>query len=79
MAKQNSESLRRGAALEEEGGWHKVVVRAGERENTIERNRWCEANVGRRSQAWNAHYLKNYYFADRHHALMFKLAFGGDA
>lgn len=76
MAELRIEPLTRDSELQGQG-WTKVTVRAGELEDLCCRNRWCEANVGRRGDAWNAHHLKNYYFADRHYALMFKLAFGG--
>ena len=62
-------------------GWTEVVIKAPLSDECIkERNRWCRANItGPRGHLWDAVHLKYYYFAHKHHALMFKLALGGKA
>lgn len=58
-------------------GWTEVKLRPCDTDEHIERINWCEVNAGPRDVSWDAVHLKYFYFARRHHALMFKLAFGG--
>jgi hypothetical protein len=64
---------------QEAPGWIVVTIRAGGVDAVRARNAWCEANCGPRNSTWFARYLKFYFFASKHHALMFKLACGGKA